>query len=250
MTDYRAQLASEMAPAVMADRVRRTQAIYKKLGLWIDKYRGGVPAAFAAAAIQWESDGIATTIGDPSLGEYGYYQVTAEFPTTIGLPSSARMDPETNVFLGLMDYQLAAVRMFLANPSIPLGSDDSWKIARLSFSIGAGGTQSLLSIAKPRSYDDLIAYVDAHGAPSAGSQPPDQVWYRVHIVDTVWQVAKRSGIGGIFGGSGMPKTVPAPPTGQYQIPLSYLPYFNKISPTLLVAAAALGVFAIWKWRIA
>jgi hypothetical protein len=248
MTDYRAELASQMNPATVADRVKRTQAIYAQLRPWIDKYRGGMPASFAAASIQWESDGKATTVGDPSLGEYGYFQVTAEFPTTIGLPSSARMDPETNVFLGLMDYQIAAVQMFVLNPAIPLGSDDSWKLARLSFSIGAGGTKNLLALAKPRSYADLIRYVDTHGAPSAGSQPPDQVWYRVHIVDLVWQIAKKSGIGGLLGGAGMPRAVPAPPAGAYQIPRAYLAYFNKTSPVLIVGIAAVGALAIWRWR--
>jgi hypothetical protein len=226
-------------------------AIDATLGPWIDKYRGGMPAGFAAASIQWESDGIATTVGDPSLGEYGYFQVTSEFPTTIGLPSSSRTDPETNVFLGLMDYQMAAARIAAANPAVRLGTSDAWKLARLSFAIGAGGTQALLANAakwrKPSFgdvYSNVRDFVDAGGAQAAGSQPADLVWYRVHTVDLVWDIGQAALP---FQSWGAPTIVPNPPPGPYVIPMALAGYFSKPIPAVLFFAA-LGLGAILWWR--
>ena len=252
MTDYRADLAAKTQPAVMADRVKRTQAIYSQIGGWIDKYRGGMPRGFAAAAVQWESDGIATTVGDPSLGEYGYYQVTAEFPPTIGLPASTRMDPETNVFLGLLDYQIAAARLAAANKSIALGTADSWKLARLSFAIGYGGTQSLVaaacawrSPAYGRVYDTVVAYVDAGNAVVAGSQSADLVWYRVHTVQVVWDIGQRAFP---FQTVGPPTIVPSPPTGIYALPAAVASSFSRpLSTAVALLAAGIGILAIWRF---
>ncbi len=250
MTDYRAELAAHTAPAVIADRVARTKAIYKTLGPWIDKYRGGMPQGFAAAAIQWESDGIATTVGDPNLGEYGYYQVTSEFPTTIGLPADARLDPETNVFLGLMDYQMAAARLHAANPAILLGTVDSWKLARLSFAIGAGGTQSLVAAAlkwRPTYGGNVFAtvrdYVDAGGAQAAGSQSADLVWYRVHTVDVVWDIGQAAVP---FQTWGSPTNVPAPPYGAYAVPANLVTAFHNPIPIVAVAALVGLGYLIWR----
>jgi hypothetical protein len=250
-TDFRADLAAKTQPAVMADRVKRTKAIYgSAIGKWIDKYKGGMPAGFAAASIQWESDGIATTVGDPALGEYGYYQVTSEFPTTIGMASSSRMDPETNVFLGLMDYQLATARLAAASPFVQLGTADAWKLARLSFAIGAGGTQSLVKAATAwkvpaygKVYDVVRAYVDAGGATAAGSQSADLVWYRVHTVDVVWDIGAAAAP---FQTVGSPTIVPNPPTGKYVLPASLASYFR--APISGVIALAMGAGAYLLYR--
>lgn len=253
MTDYRAELAAKEQPAVIADRVKRTLAIYARLGPWIEKYRGGMPKGFAAAAIQWESDGIATTVGDPSLGEYGYFQVTSEFPTTIGLPAASRLDPENNVFLGLMDYQLAVARLAAANPEVDPTSVDAWKLARLSFAIGAGGLQALLSNARAwrrpsrgQVFANVRDFVDAGGATAAGSQSADLVWYRVHTIDTVWNIGAKAFFLQAVGG---PTLVPNPPAGAYVIPPSLVAFFRRPASLAVVAlgAAAVG-FAIWRYR--
>jgi len=44
--------------------VARASAIYDTLGPWIDRYRGGVPAGFLAAAILHESGGNFGAPGD------------------------------------------------------------------------------------------------------------------------------------------------------------------------------------------
>ena len=250
-TDYRAELAAKRQPAVIADRVKRTKAIYAQLGPWIEKYRGGMPAGFAAASIQWESDGVFTTVGDPSLGEYGYYQVTSEFPTTIGLPAASRLSPENNVFLGLMDYQMAAARIAAANPAVQPGTSDAWKLARLSFAIGAGGTQQLLTRAaawrRPMPgnvYSNIRDFVDQGGAVAAGSQPSDLVWYRVHTVDDVWDIGQKAMPFQSWGG---PTIVPNPPAGAYAIPVLLAKSFGKPIPLALLALAV-GVGAVIFWR--
>lgn len=241
-TDYQAQLAAETTAAVTADRVSRAKAIYASpVGAWIDKYKGGFPPGYAAAAIQWESDGIATTVGDLSLGEYGYFQVTAEFPTTIGLPSDARLDPETNVFLGLTEYQMESVRQSIANPLVVLGTDDAWKIARLAFAIGSAGTRNLIANANPqvrgKVYDAVVAYVDALGR-------YDQIWYRVHTTQVVWDIGEQVIS---FQSWGKPMLPPAPPAGPYYITPDVAMYFGTpVSP--LVVGAVVGLAALAWWR--
>lgn len=250
MTDYRAELAAHTAPAVIADRVKRTRALYQQYGALIDKYRGGMPQGFAAASMQWESDGIPTTVGDPNLGEFGLYQVTSEFPTTIGLPADSRLNTETNIFLGMMDYQLAAARLAAQNRAIQLGTSDSWKLARLSFAIGAGGTQSLVASAlkwRPtyggNVFATVRAFVDAGGATSAGSQSADLVWYRVHTVDVVWDIGQAAVP---FQSWGSPTKVPAPPSGPYVLPAALASSFHAPIPVaLLLAAAGLG-YLVWR----
>ena len=243
MADYQAELASQMTDAVMGDRVARAKAIYaSQVGRWIDKYRGGFPAGYAAAAVQWESDGIASTIGDPALGEYGYLQVTAEFPTTIGMSSDARYDPETNIFLGLMEYQLESIRQYTYQPLIVLGTEDAWKIARLAFAIGSTGTANLIAAAQPTTrgkvFDAVVDYVDNEGL-------YDQIWYRVHTTQLVWDLGRQVTP---FGSYGKPELVPNPPVGAYAIPKSLVPFFAKpISPLVLGLVLAVGALAWWSY---
>jgi len=243
MADYQAELASQMTDAVIASRVARAKSIYaSQVGRWIDKYRGGFPAGYAAAAVQWESDGIGTTVGDPTLGEYGYLQVTAEFPTTIGLPSDARYDPETNIFLGLMEYQLESIRQYTYQPLIILGTEDAWKIARLAFAIGPTGTANLIANAQPtvqgHVFDAVLDYVDNQGL-------YDQIWYRVHTTQLVWDIGAQVLP---FNSYGQPQMVPNPPAGAYTIPASLVPFFAKPIPPLVIGLAlAVGALAWWSY---
>lgn len=251
MTDYRAELAAHTTPAVLADRVARTKAIYATYGSLINRYRGGMPQGFAAAAMQWESDGVPTTTGDPTLGEYGLYQVTSEFPTTIGLAADSRYDTETNIFLGMMDYQLAAARLATDVPQVRLGTSDSWKLARLSFAIGYGGTVALVKNAvawRPVSAGDVFSavrdYVDQGGASAAGSQSADLVWYRVHTVDVVWGIGQAAVPLQTWGA---PTRVPAPPAGDYTLPSAVASLFQSpLTPILVAAAVGLIGYVAWK----
>ncbi len=248
-TDYAARLAEQRAPAAVAARVARGKAILKDLGYWIDRYRGGVPAGFAAAAIQWESNGNAGAMGDAGLGEVGYFQVPKTFPPTIGMSEGSRMVPEANVFLGLMEYQLEAVKQAQAQPLVELGTADSWKLARLAFAIGSGGTRTLVQEAAPtrrgKVFDAVRDYVNRTGGRAFGSQSAGLVWYRVHTVDLVWDIGQQIRSGGV----GMPTRVPAPPGMTYVIPPALAPGFESRALgafPLTVVVAGLAFYLIMR----
>lgn len=243
-TDYRAKLeAQRAAPAVMA-RVARSREILGELGTWIDRYRGGMPRGFAAAIAQWESNGVMSSIGDATLGEVGYYQVPGTFPPTVGVAPDVRRSPEGNVFLGLLEYQIEAVKQAQAEPLIELGTEDSWKLARLAFAVGSSGTKTLVREAQPtvrgKVFDSVRAYVDRTGGRAFGSQSAALVWYRVHTVDLVWQIGQA-----VSAGAGdVPRPPPAPPGLAYQIPAALLPGFQRSSRTLVVVPVALAALAL------
>lgn len=239
MADYRAELARQTAPDAVARRVRRAREILGKIGPWIDRYRGGMPAGFAAAIVQWESDGNFAASGDAELGEIGYFQVAKSTPGLFGLPAASRTDPEVNVFLGLLEYQVEAIRMHLANPLVVLGSADSWKLARLAFAIGSYGARTLITEARPtipgRVFDAVRAYVDRAGGRAFGSQSAEKVWYRVHTVDLVWRIGNEARTAW----PSAPETPPTPKGMAFSIPAQYRPFFGKgASGTLLLVALA------------
>lgn len=242
--DWNAQLADKIAG--MPSRTAKAKELYGgPIGRWVDRYRGGVPAGFAIAAITYESGGNPGTVGDQSLGEYGLMQLTARFPPTVGMPAESRFDPETNVFLGLLQLQLAAITLAREEPMVELGSADAWKLARLGFSIGMGGTRSLMQLARPymrkgHVFGAIKDYVAAHGGIQAGSQEPGKVAYRVAMIDVVWTVGQNV----VRGGGGMPRRPPAPPRFAYQIPPALEPYFHLRSGSATLAVAVIAV-ASW-----
>jgi hypothetical protein len=241
--DYRAKLAEQQASAAVASRVKRGKAILNELRPWIDRYRGGFPAGFAAAIIQWESNGKMDAAGDVGLGEAGYFQITSTFPTSIGMAAESRLKPEVNVFLGLLEYQLEAIKLHLANPLVELGTVDSWKLARLAFAIGSSGTKTLIKEASPtergRVFDAVRAYVDRTGGRAFGSQSAGLVWYRVHTIDLVWNIGQQ-----IQPGAGSPPTLPPAPGGAtFNVSPLLLPYFTSSAvPFMMTVLLALGAF--------
>ncbi len=248
MADYVAQLAQKRSPTEVAARIKRGKAIYNELGRWIETYRGGMPAGFAAAAIQWESNGQMGATGDVGLGEAGYFQITSSFPPSVGVPAAARLQPEANVFLGLLEYQIESVKMKLAEPAVELGSVDAWKLARLAFAIGSGGCKTLLKESGPhtrgRVYEKLRAYIDQIGGRAFGSQSAGLVWYRVHTVDLVWDMGQAI----TPGAGGPPTTVPSPPGLSYTLPLTVRPFFRAPTSPLVAVAAVLALGAIYLTR--
>lgn len=252
MTDYRAELAVKAAS--VPSRIAQAKTLWKTWGPWIQKYRGGFPAGYAIAAMQWESGGNMNAAGDASLGEVGVFQVTASFPPTIGMPAASRYDAETNVFLGLTDYQVEAARFASQIPELELGTPDSWKLARLGFAVGHAGTLALVAqaralglVRKGYVYGAVKDGVDRAGGIALGSQSADKVWYRVHTTELVWII----GQGVVAGAGDVPRLPPAPPGQTYQIPLSLLPYFHltsRSSTIALVALAAAAIYLIKKLR--
>jgi len=228
--------------------VARARAIYDQLGPWIDRYHGGIPAGFVASAIQHESGGNFAAPGDPTLGEIGYLQVAAYVPPLFGYDSSARADPESNIAIGVLEYELEAVLWSLAFPQVRLGTDDSWKLARLAFAIGRGGSHQLATMASTAGggltdgdvYHDLVRYVMATGGIPLGSQSASKVAQRVIDIDRQWAIGREVSAGI----SGPPMIIPDPPAGPYQLPAEVADYFvEPLSGTTLLILGGMAVLA-------
>lgn len=249
-TDYAAELVRRSSPAYIAMASQRAQTLLEKYRPWIDKYRGGMPAGWAAAIMYWESDGNFNAPGDQSIGEVGYYQVAAYIPPIFGLPAVARMDPETNVFLGLMEYQYEVARWKVAFPNlVRLASDDAWKLARLTFSIGGGGAMGLAKLAAPSAqpgelYTAIANYVRTHGGVAAGTQSADKVAFRVLSIESQWEVGRQAG--GFWATSGAPTFVPSPPAGRYSIPKPYGDLFVEPTNWFAIGTIAAASFILWR----
>jgi hypothetical protein len=236
-------------------KVRQAQALLTKYGPWINKYRGGLPAGWMAAIMLHESGGNFAAPGDVSLGEVGFYQIASYVPPLFGYPAEARTDPETNVALASLEYGLEAVKWYLRYPTlVRLGTADSWKLSRLTFAVGRGGSYQLADAAarlhylQPGAvYDGIVRYVAANGAPQLGSQSPDKVASRVASIPQQWE------IGQAVDGSGMgpPTLIPNPPAGPYKIPAAEAPYFVRALPGIVLVALGGGaalLYYLWKRR--
>lgn len=234
--------------AQTAARVQRVQQLLDQYGNWIDKYRGGVPRSFAATIMMWESNGDFNAPGDPSLGEIGFYQVASYVPQMFGYSTDATADPESNVCIGLLEYQYEAVGWNLfTGGKVPLGSADSYKLARMTFAIGRAGAQSLAASAQAAGISDsdgvyaqIAKLVTSSGAPSLGGVSAQKVAQRVLDIDTQWQIADLAS----DNTPGLPTLVPDPPAGPYTIPADAAPYFVKpLSTNILIVLGGLGVLA-------
>lgn len=228
-----------MADASFDADVVQARGVYQALGPWIDRYHGGIPAGFLAAAISHESGGNFNAAGDILLGEVGYMQIAAYVPPLFGYPAEARNDPESNIAIGVLEYSLEAVLWMLAVPEVSLGTDDSWKLARLAFAVGRSGSRQLAAAAGSAGlpYGDVFGairrYVQAAGGIPLGSQSADKVAARVLSIERQWEIGRAV----TFGVSGPPMYIPDPPAGPYIIPPEAAPYFVKpISGIVLLAA--------------
>lgn len=233
--------------------VARASAIYQQLGPWIDRYHGGVPPGFIASAILHESGGNFASPGDPGLGEVGFLQVAGYVPTLFGYPPEARMDPESNIAIGVLEYELEAVLWHLSVPEVELGTADSWKLARLAFAIGRGGSHQLAALARSSGmlqdgdvYGSIARYVAANGAPPLGSQSGTLVAHRVIDIDRQWAIGQE-----VAGGMpGPPTVIPDPPAGPYTLPAEVAPYFVEPLPmtVLLIGGGLLLLYLLWMRR--
>lgn len=246
MPDYRAEYARKTAPAEIAWMVKRGKQLLNQYKPWIDRYRGGMPGGFAAAIMAIESNGIPTTVGDAALGEYGLYQVAHYIPGTFGLPAEARLQPENNVFFGLMEYQTEVINWKLAYPAlIDMASADAWKLARLTFAIGGTARTKLAKLAAPqvpgKVYDAIVQYVDKYGGIALGSQSADKVWYRVKMIQHQWEIGQAVQPDAPT----VPLFVPDPPAGKYVLKPAWLAEFSKPAPIGLIAMLAAAVASLY-----
>lgn len=234
-----------MADVAFDADVARASSLLDQFRPWIDRYRGGLPAGWLASIMLHESGGNFGAAGDASLGEIGYYQIAAYVPPLFGYDPSARADPETNVALAVLEYSLEAVLWAAAFPQVKLGTADSWKLARLAFAVGRGGSHQLASLAQASIgltdgdvYHDIVRYVTATGGVPLGSQSAAKVAQRVIDIDRQWAIGQAVQPGA----SGPPTLIPAPPAGPYTIPPDALPYFvEPISGTLIILGGGLAL---------
>jgi hypothetical protein len=228
-------------------RISAARSIYSALSPWLIRYRGGMPVGFAAAIIQMESGG-KMIAGDPSLGEYGYMQVAANTPPSFGYPASLRTEPEGNVFLGLLELNVEAVKQALNDARIVLGSDDSWKLARLGFAIGSGGTRTLLANSKNFAggpWAAIRAYLAQTGGLGLGSQSAQKVADRVAAVDIAWEVGQA-----VSPGSGGIPAIPPPPAGLNPPSISQgvLARIASARTAQMLGLAIVGAGAWYLWK--
>lgn len=208
--------------ASVPTRINEARKIYQNLRLYLHRYHGGMPIGFLAAIAQYESGGRMGATGDASLDEVGIYQITASFPPKIGIPPSLRYQTEGNVFLGCLEYNLQAAELINRYRAVLVpGSTDMWKLARLSFAIGAAGTRKLLDSALSDGdarpgycFGGIRSWVRRTGGIPLGSQSAGKVWLRVHAVDVQWQVGDA-----VFPAfPGPPHVIPSPSGISYKIP--------------------------------
>lgn len=226
-------------PAYDGD-VARAKALLDQYSNWINKYRGGMPAGWMASIMLHESGGNFDAPGDPSLGEVGYYQVAEYVPGLFGLDADARLDPESNVAIASLEYALEAALWKIAFPdAVKLGTGDSWRLARLAFAVGRGGSHQLAQAAQVAQggltpgdvYGDLVKYVLATGGTALGTQSAAKVAQRVVDIGRQWSVGEDAA-GGMVG---PPTYIPDPPAGPYVIPFEAQPYFTKPIPGIVLA---------------
>jgi hypothetical protein len=199
-----------------------------------------MPAGFLASIIKHESGGRQESRGDPTLGEVGVMQIENSFPDKIGVDRDVRNDVEGNIWLGCLEYQIRAVEMYLLFPRlITLGSEDSWKLARSSFAIGAGGTKTLIQNATQGSvryrggvFNAIRNYVNQTGGLPLGSQSASKVKDRINAIDAQWAIGVR--VAGSYYGA--PEKVSAPGGIRYSLPSSVAPYLSSPGKQILIVA--------------
>lgn len=235
-----------------ASKVAQAKALLTKYGGWIRKYRGGLPAGALAAYMLHESGGNFGAAGDASLGEIGFYQITASTPPRFGLHPDARKDPESNVAIASLEYGHEAALWALRYPDlVRIGTPDNWMLSRLSFAVGRGGSYQLAELAKKagylqpgRVYDGIARYVAANGAPALGSQSSSKVAARVASVPEQWAIGEAVDGSGV----GPPAIIPNPPAGPYTIPANVRHLFVKPIPGILLVLGGAAAFLYYLVR--
>ena len=236
--------------AANASKVASAKALLTKFKPWFSKYHGGLTEGALASFMLHESGGNFAAPGDASLGEIGYFQIAAYVPPLFGLAASARMDPETNVALAVLEYELEAAKFKVRYPAyVNLGTRDSYMLGRLAFAVGRGGSYQLadraISLRYASSgdlYGGILRSTAANGGMTLGSQSPSKVAARVASIPDQFAIADAVDPFGVFG---PPEIIPAPPAGAYAIPADVLPLFVRPIPGIVLATLAGGAGLLW-----
>lgn len=219
--------------------VAGARKFYDQHRVELDRYRGGMPVGFFAAIADHESSG-RMVAGDPSLGEFGYYQITANFPTTVKVNPEVRKDPVGNIFLAGLEYNIEAARIAIRYPSITPSTPEQWKMARLVFAIGIGAVTKLIALVGSARYQSILAYVKENPSVTVSGYAPGKVAARTTSVEKLWAEGAKIA----FPTVGVPVLIPAPTGIAYKLPKGIaLP--SPSGGGWLLPAAALALL-IWR----
>lgn len=238
-------LATAAGTTSPVDRDSQVDAarVYATYGGAINRYHGGMPVGYLAAICAHESSGNPTATGSPSLGEFGLFQITSNFPTTVGVNPEVRKTVEGNVFLASLEYAIEAERLAIRYPSVIVrGSADQWKMARLVFGLGIGAVTKLIQIVRPTErghmLDAIRNYVNTHPGTTVSGYPASTVLARVNSAQSLWDEGAKVAS---FQTVGLPEAVPAPAGITYTLPKGIvLPSPSRL--WIFAAGAALIAF--------
>lgn len=228
------------APSTVAS----ARKFYTKYGRWVDRYHGGVPVGFLCATAALESNGTMVA-GDPSYGEFGFFQIATHTEGIYGLPKDFRKTPEGNIFLAGLEYNVEAKRLQLKYPEIVIdGTKDQWLLARLVFAFGNHGADVCIqaavahgSVVRGRVFEGIVRWADETGAIKIGGSVAEKIWYRIHMLNDVnWPV----GAAVTTQYMGVPHLPPAPAGVRFSIPADVRGKISSGSTPLIVAALVAG----------
>lgn len=249
MTQWDTQLAAKAAQVASLAKV--AQGFRATYGDALARYRGGMPVGLLAAIAAIESSA-RMVAGDPSLGEYGFFQIAAQTERDFGVPTGTRTGAEGNIFLAALEYNVEAARLALKYPAyVRPGSKGQWQLARLVFAIGRHGADVCLQSAIAGGYvgvgegfAGVVRWADATGAVAIGGAEAGKIWYRIKLIEIAQRVAELVVPGE---GAGAPASPPAPAGVAYTLPKDVAGALPKASATgglILVVAAGLALYLL------
>jgi hypothetical protein len=216
--------------------VRGAKAFLSSQRANLGRYRGGMPSSVLACIAQKESSG-RMVAGDESLVEWGYFQITSTFPSSVGVNPEVRKTEPGNIFLAGLEYNVEAARLQVRYPSlIVAGSTDQWMMSRATFALGIGAVKNLINLVGPsrrgQMFTDILAYADANQGVSVSGYDPGKVWYRLKSIPLIWRAAAQ------IGGTTCSEPVQVPRLVPYKVP-------KDVASVLLPPSALAGFGSSW-----